>query len=161
MPGLASRHVGPRAGLSVVFGAIEAGSAPNAIPSEGMLRGTVRTLSRSAWKNAEDVVRALIEDVVSLTRAEAKIDYIRGVPPVANDATSFALLRQGMSRAVDEVVGTPVLVHAAVATLDQRRLPRQGFTRAKSLAVAYFRTRFHPKMLRNYATAEVSNSAHH
>ena len=59
------------------------------------------------------------------------------------------------------IVGTPVLAHAAVATLDQRRLPRQGFTRAKSLAVAYFRTKIRPKMLRNYATAEVSNSAHH
>lgn len=102
VPGLTSRRVDPRDGLSVVFGAIEAGSAPNAIPSEGLVRGTVRTLNRTGWTVAEDVVRSLIAEVVAPTRADVQIDYRRGVPPVDNDMASFSLLRTAMANAVGD-----------------------------------------------------------
>ncbi|PRZ33876.1 amidohydrolase [Antricoccus suffuscus] len=102
VPGLTSRSVDPRDGLSVVFGAIEAGSAPNAIPSEGVLRGTVRTLTRAGWTAAEDAVRRLVDEVAALTRASVKIDYRRGVPPVDNDVTSFSLLRTAMAGVVGD-----------------------------------------------------------
>ena len=102
VPGLTSRRVDPRDGLSVVFGAIEAGSAPNAIPSDGRVRGTVRTLTRTGWTVAEDVVRSLITEVVAPTRAEVQIDYQRGVPPVDNDMASFSLLNAAMARAVGD-----------------------------------------------------------
>lgn len=43
LPGLISRRVDPRSGTVMVFGAINAGFAPNAIPEEGVIRGTIRT----------------------------------------------------------------------------------------------------------------------
>ena len=49
LPGLLSRRVDPRAGVSLVWGAVEAGRAANAIPMRGTLRGTVRVLDRDAW----------------------------------------------------------------------------------------------------------------
>ncbi len=108
VPGLTSRFVDPRDGLSVVFGAIEAGSAPNAIPSEGVVRGTVRALTRTGWMAAEDAVCRLVDEVAALTRAVVTIDYRRGVPPVDNDVTSFSLLRAAMAGVVgDEGVFMP------------------------------------------------------
>ncbi|TFV64234.1 UNVERIFIED_ORG: amidohydrolase [Bacillus sp. AZ43] len=106
LPGLLSRQVDPRAGMSLVWGAVNAGVAANAIPQRGQLRGTVRVLDREAWKDAEDLMRALVERVAATTGAEVDVDYIRGVPPVVNDPRSVALLRN----AALETVGTDNLV---------------------------------------------------
>lgn len=96
IPGLLSRQVDPRAGLSLVWAAIGAGIAHNTIPEIGQLRGTVRVLRREAWDGAEKLICSLIEQVVAPTGAEVEIRYRRGVPPVVNDAWSIELLRSGV-----------------------------------------------------------------
>jgi amidohydrolase len=106
LPGLLSRQVDPRAGMSLVWGAVNAGIAANAIPQRGQLRGTVRVLDRDAWKDAEELMRSLVERVAATTGAEVDVDYIRGVPPVVNDPRAVALLRA----AALETVGTDHLV---------------------------------------------------
>jgi amidohydrolase len=93
LPGLLSRQVDPRAGMSVVWGAVNAGVAANAIPQRGQLRGTVRVLDRDAWQQAEELLRRLVERVAATTGAGVEVDYVRGVPPVVNDPRSVALLR--------------------------------------------------------------------
>ncbi|MFD2090314.1 amidohydrolase [Blastococcus deserti] len=93
LPGLLSRQVDPRAGMSLVWGAVNAGIAANAIPQRGQLRGTVRVLDREAWKTAEDLMRTLVERVAATTGAEVDVDYVRGVPPVVNDPRAVALMR--------------------------------------------------------------------
>ncbi|MBA2555481.1 MAG: amidohydrolase [Geodermatophilaceae bacterium] len=100
LPGLLSRQVDPRAGLSLVWAAIGAGIAHNTIPETGRLRGTVRVLRREAWDDAEKRVCSLIEQVVAPTGAEVTIDYTRGVPPVVNDAGCVELLRSGVMDAL-------------------------------------------------------------
>jgi amidohydrolase len=93
VPGLLSRQVDPRAGMSLVWGAVEAGVAANAIPRRGVLRGTLRVLDRSAWEGAETLVRTLVERIAATTGAAVGVDYVRGVPPVVNDAATVAILR--------------------------------------------------------------------
>ncbi|RBY91719.1 amidohydrolase [Blastococcus sp. TBT05-19] len=93
LPGLLSRQVDPRSGMSLVWGAVNAGVAANAIPQRGTLRGTVRVLDRDAWKGAEELLTSLVERVAATTGAEVGVDYIRGVPPVVNDPRCVALLR--------------------------------------------------------------------
>jgi amidohydrolase len=93
VPGLLSRLVDPRAGMSLVWGAISAGVAPNTIPETGLLRGTVRVLDRDAWGSAEELVRTLVTQVAAVSGAQASIEYVRGVPPVVNDPRNVALLR--------------------------------------------------------------------
>jgi amidohydrolase len=100
VPALLSRRADPRHGMSLVWGAVEAGIAPNTIPQEGALRGTVRMLSRDAWDDAEELVRGLVTDVVAPTGAVAEVQYAQGVPPVVNDATSVGLLRAGTQSAL-------------------------------------------------------------
>jgi amidohydrolase len=106
LPALLSRQVDPRAGMSLVWGAVNAGIAANAIPQRGQLRGTVRVLDREAWQGAEELLRSLVTRVAATTGAEVDIDYIRGVPPVINDPRAVALMRT----AVLQTVGSERLV---------------------------------------------------
>jgi amidohydrolase len=109
LPALLSRQVDPRAGMSLVWGAVNAGVAANAIPQRGHLRGTVRVLDRDAWKDAEQLLRSLVERVVATTGADVDVDYVRGVPPVVNDPRAVALLRSAAIETVgsDHVVLSP------------------------------------------------------
>ncbi len=100
LPGLLSRQVDPRAGMSLVWGSVDAGVAANAIPQRGMLRGTVRVLDRDAWQGAEEIIRSLVAKVAAATGAAVQVDYVRGVPPVVNDPHSVALLRSAAAETV-------------------------------------------------------------
>ncbi|MGY1682850.1 amidohydrolase [Geodermatophilus sp. SYSU D01176] len=93
LPALLSRQVDPRAGMSLVWGAVNAGVAANAIPQRGCLRGTVRVLDRDTWQDAEALLRSLVVRVAATTGADVEVDYVRGVPPVVNDPRAVALLR--------------------------------------------------------------------
>jgi amidohydrolase len=109
LPALLSRQVDPRAGMSLVWGAVNAGVAANAIPQRGHLRGTVRVLDRDAWQGAEELVRSLVARVAATTGADVAVDYIRGVPPVINDPRAVALLRTAALQTVgsDSLVLSP------------------------------------------------------
>ncbi|MDT5040473.1 MAG: hypothetical protein QOE51_1458 [Actinoplanes sp.] len=106
VPGLLDRQVDPRAGVSMVWGAVHAGQAFNAIPAEGDVRGTVRILSREAWRSAPDLITRLIREVVAPTGAQADVRYIRGVPPVINDRMASAIIAgaAGAALGADRVV---------------------------------------------------------
>ncbi len=92
VPSLLSRRMDPRAGLSLVWGAVQAGQAFNAIPGAGHVRGTVRVLSRDAWRQAEELITRLIHEVAAPTGVEVEVDYVRGVPPVINDRMASAVI---------------------------------------------------------------------
>jgi amidohydrolase len=100
VPGLMSRRADPRHGMSLVWGSVDAGVAPNAIPRDGALRGTVRMLSREAWHGAEDLVRSLVTEAVAPTGAGVEVAYTQGVPPVVNDGGSVELLRSAAQAAL-------------------------------------------------------------
>jgi amidohydrolase len=92
VPALLDRRVDPRTGISMVFGAVHAGEAPNAIPGSGVARATVRALNREVWRHAPELVTQLINDAVAGTGAKVDIAYTRGVPPVVNDRMATAVI---------------------------------------------------------------------
>ncbi|SFA42257.1 amidohydrolase [Rhodococcoides kroppenstedtii] len=85
LPGLLSRRVDPRTSTVMVWGAVVAGQAPNAIPQTGMLTGTVRTGDHQTWELLEPLVREIVAGVLAPTGVKFEVDYRRGVPPVVND----------------------------------------------------------------------------
>jgi amidohydrolase len=101
LPGALSRRLDPRAGASLVWGVVRAGSAVNVIPASGEAAGTLRMLDAVAWADAEDVVRELLVQVLAPYGVQADLTYIRGVPPVVNEPVSTAVLQ----RSVGEVLG--------------------------------------------------------
>ena len=100
LPGLASRRVDPRAGLSIVCGMLRAGDSPNAIPTEGVLAGTVRVMSTDAWRDCEQLIRSWIDELVGGSGADVTIDYAVGVPPVENDPEAAFNFRQAITSVV-------------------------------------------------------------
>ncbi|MBS44871.1 MAG: N-acyl-L-amino acid amidohydrolase [Nocardioides sp.] len=92
LPAVMSRRMDPRAGVSVVWGMVRAGSAPNVIPDKGVLAGTVRILDAVAWAGCEPVVRQAVQDLVRPYGVSAEVDYLQGVPPVVNDPGCIAML---------------------------------------------------------------------
>ena len=101
LPAVLSRRLDPRAGVSVVWGIVRAGSAVNVIPATGRAGGTVRMLDAVAWAEAEELVTDTIEQIVEPYGVVPTITYVRGVPPVVNEHRSTYLL----GRAVDSVLG--------------------------------------------------------
>ncbi|MFF4173155.1 amidohydrolase [Streptomyces sp. NPDC001744] len=97
VPAVLARRVDARSGLSVTWGRIESGHAPNVIPQHAELSGTVRCLDLPAWRDAPDLVHAAIDEIASLHRAKSTVTYVRGVPPVVNDADVAELLRDAMT----------------------------------------------------------------
>ncbi|MFE0363654.1 amidohydrolase [Streptomyces griseoaurantiacus] len=109
VPALVRNRVDARSGLSVTWGRIESGHAPNVIPQHAELSGTVRCLDLDAWRIAPDVVHAAVDEIANMYRAKSEINYIRGVPPVVNDPVVAELLRDAMTarRGADSVEDTP------------------------------------------------------
>lgn len=101
LPGLLSRRVDPRTGTVLVFGAVNAGFAHNAIPNDGEVKGTIRTADIATWRTVDPLLRQLIADVLAPTGVNYTINYERGVPPVFNDEYCTALLADTVRR-IDE-----------------------------------------------------------
>lgn len=108
LPALLSRRVDPRSGTVLVWGAVHAGQAANAVPEEGVLRGTLRTADRQVWLELEPLVASSVDSLLAPTGVGFELDYRRGVPPVVCDPTSTAFLRAGVASALgeDAVTGT-------------------------------------------------------
>jgi amidohydrolase len=107
LPAALSRRVDPRAGLSLVWGRISAGHAPNAIPQRGEAEGTVRCLDEATWHHVPDLIHELVDQVAGMYGIKTELAYVRGVPPVVNEGDASALLHAAASHALgpDAVVG--------------------------------------------------------
>lgn len=100
LPSLLSRRVDPRSGTVLVWGAVHAGEAPNAVPREGVLRGTLRTGDHAIWAELEPLVADLVGSLLGPTGVGYQLQHQRGVPPVVNDEESTELLRAGVTAAL-------------------------------------------------------------
>jgi len=96
LPAVLSRRMDPRAGVSMVWGSLHAGSAANVIPDHGVVTGTVRILDAVAWADCEEVVRTVVDEIVRPYGVSSEIDYQRGVPPVVNEPVSNGVLAEAV-----------------------------------------------------------------
>lgn len=108
LPTLLSRRVDPRSGTVLVWGAVHAGEAANAVPQDGVLRGTLRTGDRDTWAELEPLVAGLVESLLLPTGVGFDLQHRRGVPPVVNEQESTEILRCGVAAALgdDALTGT-------------------------------------------------------
>ena len=109
LPTLLSRRVDPRSGTVLVWGAVHAGEAANAVPQDGVLRGTLRTSDRETWAELEPLVGDLVGSLLLPTGVGFDLQHKRGVPPVVNDEETTELLQIGTRAALgdDAVVSAP------------------------------------------------------
>jgi amidohydrolase len=104
LPGVLSRRIDPRTSTVMVWGAVNAGVAANAIPQTGTLAGTVRTANRDTWLTLEAFVRDTVTSLLAPLGVEHTLQYKRGVPPVVNEEISTRIITHAI-----EAIGPDVL----------------------------------------------------
>ena len=104
-PAVRGRRLDPRSGVNLTWGQVHAGTANNAIPATGVVRGTLRCLDVRAWEEAAAVLREAVAHVVAPYGVDVDVQHHRGVPPVENDSASTRLL----DVAVRDVLGGDAL----------------------------------------------------
>jgi len=104
VPGILSRRVDPRHSTVMVWGAVNAGVAANAIPQLGTLAGTVRTASRETWLELEALVGEAVSSLLAPLGIAHSLKYNRGVPPVVNEEISTRIMTHAI-----EAIGPDVL----------------------------------------------------
>ncbi|ALE91456.1 N-acyl-L-amino acid amidohydrolase [Arthrobacter alpinus] len=92
VPAVLSRRVDVRSGVSMVWGSINAGSAPNAIPGNGVMTGTMRCLDREAWHAAGELLDEVVAQIAAPYGVDVHLEHTRGVPPVVNSEHETALI---------------------------------------------------------------------
>lgn len=100
-PAALGRRIDPRSGVNLTWGAVQAGTASNAIPGQGSVTGTLRCLDASAWEQAEEILTSVITQIAAPYGVEVDVELVRGVPPVVNDATCVNRLEA----AAQQIVG--------------------------------------------------------
>ena len=116
LPAVLSRRMDPRAGVSVVWGSLHAGSAPNVIPDSGVVTGTVRILEAGAWAECEALVRTVVDEIVRPYGVLAELDYQRGVPPVVNEPVANRILAEAVRAVLGD--GGPVTAPQSLGAED-------------------------------------------
>ena len=108
LPAVLTRRLDPRSAPVLVWGMVRAGEAANAIPRSAVLRGTLRLMQRDAWDVAEKMVTELVGQLLAPLQTDYQLNYLRGVPPVVNEARSIEILAAATSTAIgaDAVTGT-------------------------------------------------------
>jgi amidohydrolase len=104
LPGVLSRRIDPRHSTVMVWGAVNAGVAANAIPQIGTLAGTIRTASRETWIEMEGLVTETVSGLLAPLHIEHSLNYRRGVPPVVNEEISTRIMTHAI-----EAVGPDTL----------------------------------------------------
>lgn len=79
--------IDPRSPVVVAFGSIQGGDAPNVIPTEVVLKGTVRTLDARLWDVLPSLVDKTLGSLLAMSGAGYTLDYQQGIAPVVNDET--------------------------------------------------------------------------
>lgn len=92
--------------VRLTFGSLQAGDAPNVIPTTAHLEGTMRAQNREGWQSAGAHLENLIEQELGPTGAHWRVDYSKGVPPIVNDPATTGVLRE----AVADVLGPEAIV---------------------------------------------------
>ncbi|MBU5419492.1 amidohydrolase [Acetanaerobacterium sp. MSJ-12] len=96
-----AREVSALQPVVLTFGSIQAGQAPNIVPSDCVLQGTLRAFDPEVRKFAKKRMEEIIHSTAATFRATAEISYESETPPTVNDP-AFTREMQGYMK---EVVG--------------------------------------------------------
>jgi amidohydrolase len=91
-----------RSPVVTVFGSIHGGDAPNVIPTEVTLRGTVRTLDTGLWDVLPSLVDKILGAILGLSGAGYTLDYQQGIAPVVNDHRVVDVATRSIKAALGE-----------------------------------------------------------
>ena len=103
---IVSRKVDPLHPAVVTIGKIEGGYAPNQIPDEVKMEGTVRTFNESVRNKIAQWLENALKGISTVYGGNYEFEYILGYPPVINEKNATERVR----KAVVELYGENKLI---------------------------------------------------
>ena len=103
-----SRRVNPASPAVLTIGSINAGTAPNVIPSLALLRGTLRAADVATRGILRDELRIIAEHVAAAHRLSARVSIDDGVPPVINSDDAALWAREAAGRTIGDDAVVPL-----------------------------------------------------
>ena len=98
---LTAREISAKEPAVVTVGRFQGGQAPNIIPEEAVLEGTIRTFDRELTARIMERIQAIAENTAAAFRGSATVEEIASAPPLVNDP---ALMEQ-VSGWAEELAG--------------------------------------------------------
>ena len=106
LPGAIRNSIDARSPIVTAFGSIHGGDAANVIPTEVVLKGTVRTLDPALWDVLPSLVDKTLGSILAVDGAGYNLEYQRGIAPVVNDA----FIVERVTRAIRSEMGADTVV---------------------------------------------------
>ena len=91
---IVARSVNPIDAGVVTIGAIQAGTAPNIIPPQCEMKGTIRYLKPEVGQLLRERLTEIVENTAKAHRATALLRIEKGYPPVVNEENMTRLVEQ-------------------------------------------------------------------
>lgn len=85
---MVSREISPNDPAVITVGKFNAGTVFNVIPGSAKLEGTVRCFRSDLGEQIPAIMERIAGNTAKAYRAEAVVDYVKGVIPTVNEATS-------------------------------------------------------------------------
>jgi len=104
VPVLLERRLDASSGVSLVWGRVNAGSVANAIPTNGVIEGTLRCLNDHTWRAAPEILVSLIQAIARAYDLQAEVLEQRVAPPAVNDADAAKIFELAATSAFGENV---------------------------------------------------------
>ena len=82
---LVAREIPAKKPAVVTVGRFQAGQAPNIIPEEAVLEGTIRTFDRDLSASLLERIRVIAESTAAAFRGSAQVEEMASAPPLVND----------------------------------------------------------------------------
>ncbi|MEE4166137.1 MAG: amidohydrolase [Desulfocapsaceae bacterium] len=110
---LISREVDPNKAEVITIGCLQAGTAPNVIAGEALLRGTIRSTDEKTRLRTLDGLRRIVDSIASMHGVTAELVFEEGLPAVINSRSAAEVARAAAWRvtSIDNVIsqGSPSL----------------------------------------------------
>lgn len=90
---LISREVDPNKAEVITIGCFQAGTAPNVIAGEALLRGTVRSTEEGTRKKTMEGLRRIVHSIATMYDVNAELVFEEGLPAVINSASAAEAAR--------------------------------------------------------------------
>ena len=102
LEGINARKIAPDAMLVLTVCMVSAGTAPNILPDEAVLQGSIRTADPKVRAFVKKRVPEICEGIAASMRASCRVEYEGpGIPPMINDSR----LLQELSPMIDDLLG--------------------------------------------------------
>lgn len=116
LPVAIRNSIDARSPLVVAFGSMHGGDAPNVIPTEVVMKGTVRTLDTGLWDVLPALIDKTLSSILAMSGAGYTLDYQQGIAPVVNDRRVVTKSTEAIDLAVGE--GTVVATETSMGGED-------------------------------------------